>query len=135
MAVRVKVRVRSGGNEIIGYALVNSGYETDSPELLVPSEMAEALGVYPNVKEAVVERYRAVGGSEVRMLRLREAGEVEVLAEGRSSQPVRCDLVVSEGEDELIISDKLASKLGIVIIDPGEGVWCFRDELGKRERR
>ena len=68
-------------------------------------------------------------------MRLREAGEVEVLAEGRSSQPVRCDLVVSEGEDELIISDKLASKLGIVIIDPGEGVWCFRDELGKRERR
>ena len=135
MAVRVKLRVRSGVNEIVSPALVNSGYESDVPELLLPEQVAEALGLYPGVKEAVVERYRVAGGSEIRLLRLKGAGEVEVVAEGRSSSSVTCDMVVSEGEDELIISDKLASRLGIVIIDPAEGIWCFRDELGKVERK
>jgi len=135
MAVRIKLRVRSRVNEIISPALVNSGYESDVPELLLPEQVAEALELYPGVREAVVERYRVAGGSEIRLLRLKGAGEVEVLTEGRSSSPVTCDIVVSEGEEELIISDKLASRLGIVIIDPAEGIWCFRDELGKAERK
>jgi len=33
------------------------------------------------------------------------------------------------------LSDKLVSKLGIVLIDIGEGLWCFKDELGKIVRR
>ena len=83
MAVRVKLKVRSGVNEIISPALVNSGYESDVPELLLPERVAEALEIYPGVKEAVVERYRVAGGSEIRLLRLKGAGEVEVVAEGR----------------------------------------------------
>jgi hypothetical protein len=33
------------------------------------------------------------------------------------------------------LNDALLSRLRVVIIDPFEGIWCFRDELGKRERR
>jgi hypothetical protein len=35
----------------------------------------------------------------------------------------------------MLLNDALISKMRIVILDPLEGVWCFRDELGKRERR
>jgi len=37
---------------------------------------------------------------------------------------------VAERADEALISDKLAGRLGIVALDFGEGLWCFRDELG-----
>lgn len=134
MAVRVKLRLKSRDKEVVRSALVNSGYETDAPELLIPEGVAETLGIYPRVKDAFIERYRVAGGAEIRFMRLKEAGKVEVLAEGRLSESVRCDIVISEGEDELIISDKLASRLGLVIIDPSEGIWCFRDEIGKKER-
>ncbi|MHC1635195.1 MAG: hypothetical protein ACXQTS_01035 [Candidatus Methanospirareceae archaeon] len=135
MALRVKIRVSSGDKEVVMPALVNSGYETDTPELLVPVKVAEALGLWPETKEAVMERYRVVGGGEVSAVRMRKCVKVEVLAEGYASKPIDSDIVVSEGEDEIIISDKLASRLGIVILDIGEGIWCFREEIGKRERR
>jgi len=35
----------------------------------------------------------------------------------------------------ILLNDVLISTLRIVIIDPFEGLWCFRDELGRRERR
>jgi hypothetical protein len=135
MALRVKIRVSSGEKEVLMPALVNSGYETDTSELLVPVKVAEALGLWPETKEAVMERYKVVGGEEVSVVRMKKSARVEILAEERASKPVESDIVVSEGEEEMIISDKLASKLGIVILDIGEGVWCFRDEIGKIERR
>ena len=38
---------------------------------------------------------------------------------------------MAERADEVLISDKLAGRLGIVALDFGEGLWCFRDELGR----
>jgi hypothetical protein len=35
----------------------------------------------------------------------------------------------------ILLNDALISALRVVIIDPFEGLWCFRDELGRRERR
>jgi len=35
----------------------------------------------------------------------------------------------------VLLNDAVLSRLHIVIIDPFEGLWCFRDELGRRERR
>ena len=42
MGVRVKVRVKS----VDLIALVNTGYETDVPEILVPLDIAEKLGCF-----------------------------------------------------------------------------------------
>ncbi len=36
---------------------------------------------------------------------------------------------------QVLSNDKLLWRLGIVIIEAGEGIWCFRDEIGKKERR
>ncbi|MCG2864646.1 MAG: hypothetical protein L7H04_02150, partial [Vulcanisaeta sp.] len=48
---------------------------------------------------------------------------------------VTAHVAVSDKADEALLSDKLVSKLGIVLIDIGEGLWCFKDELGKIVRR
>ncbi|RLI36302.1 hypothetical protein DRO60_05930 [Candidatus Bathyarchaeota archaeon] len=37
------------------------------------------------------------------------------------------------GETEAVISDFLSSELSIVILDARRGLWCLRDELGRRE--
>jgi len=38
-------------------------------------------------------------------------------------------------EGPVLLNDVLLSSLRIVIIDPKEGIYCFREELGSRERR
>ena len=47
MAVRVRLRVSRGGSGVEVVALVNSGYEADSPQLMVPVALAKVLGLWP----------------------------------------------------------------------------------------
>lgn len=52
----------------------------------------------------------------------------------RDTEYVELIPVISENVDEVIISDKATSKLGIVVLDAGLGLWCFKDELGHAAR-
>ncbi len=53
MAVRVRLRVRRvDGEAVETVALVNSGFEADSPQLLIPLGLAERL----NLQRLLVER-------------------------------------------------------------------------------
>jgi len=122
MGVRVKVRVKYRSASLDLVALVNTGYETDVPEILVPVSVAEKLGLLPKLPEGtIVETYKTasglmrvyrVGGADASLL----AGDVE----GRS---VETYIVISEYTDEHLMSDQLASQFGIVIEDPAKGLW------------
>jgi hypothetical protein len=46
MGVRVKVRIKHGDASL---DLVNTGYETDVPEILAPVNVAERLGLLPRL--------------------------------------------------------------------------------------
>jgi hypothetical protein len=61
----------------------------------------------------------------VRVYRIRNAVRVELPEKGIS---VAADAVISHVEVEVLISDRLADELMIVIEKPGEGIWRFRDE-------
>ncbi len=41
MVVRVRLRIKSDDKVIETSALVNSGYETETPQLLIPMKLAE----------------------------------------------------------------------------------------------
>jgi hypothetical protein len=59
MGVRVRVRVRYGSASLDLVALVNTGYETDVPELLVPVGVAMGLDLWPKLPDdTAVETYR-----------------------------------------------------------------------------
>jgi hypothetical protein len=47
MAVRVRLRITRGDSAIEAIALVNSGYEADPPQLMIPLTLAKTLGVWP----------------------------------------------------------------------------------------
>ncbi|MEM2677300.1 MAG: hypothetical protein QXU62_01545 [Thermofilaceae archaeon] len=54
MAVRVKLRVRSlrSGREVVSSALVNSSFEAETPQLLIPRRLALELGLWPPPEDA-----------------------------------------------------------------------------------
>ena len=131
MAVRVKLRIRSSGGEVATSALVNSGFEAETPQLLIPRSLAAKLGLWPPPPEAYLVEVGTAGGP-VRNYMVPGAAEVYVEAGDRTVGPVRCDIMISSHEYEVLISDKLGGELGIVILDL-RGKWRFSDEDKIRE--
>lgn len=125
MVVWLKLRIKSKikGSEVIEKGLVNSGYEAEAPEILVDSKIAKELGYYPKFPEgASIKTYTMAGSTEIKFIHIKDAVTVQVLTEDISSGEVSSDLVISEKESDILISDKLASKLNIVLLDIGEGI-------------
>jgi len=127
MGVRVKVRVKYGSSSLDFVALVNTGYETDVPELLVPVSVAERLGLWPKLPEdTIVETYKTASGL-MRVYRVRGA-RASLLVGDVEKRDVEVYLVISEHTDEALISDQLTSEFGIVIEDPAKGLWRLKGE-------
>jgi predicted aspartyl protease len=127
MGVRVKVRVRYQGASSDLVALVNTGYETDIPEILVPMSAAEKLGLLPRLPEGtIIETYKTASG----LMRVYRVGGacVSLLIGGVEEKSVETYIVISEYTDESLISDQLASEFGIVIEDPAKGLWRLKGE-------
>ena len=59
MAVRVKIKIDStSGKSLKTVALVNTGFETLKPQLLLPIKAASDLSIWPNLPtEAKIEIY------------------------------------------------------------------------------
>jgi len=128
MVVRVRLRVKSlrVSREITTSALVNSGYEAETPQLLIPRRLAVELGLWPPPEEAQLMEVGTAGGP-ARVYIIPQTLEVSIDAGDRVVGPVKCDAVISFTEYEVLISDMLGDALGIVIISL-RGKWRFSDE-------
>ena len=133
MAVRVRLRIRSlrSSGEVVSSALVNSGFEAETPQLLIPRRLAVELGLWPPPDDAYLIEVGTAGGP-VRNYLVPGAAEVSVEAGDRSVGPVKCDVMISSLEQEVLISDRLGGELNIVILDL-RGKWRFSDEDRVRE--
>ena len=132
MVLRLRVRVSCRGKCVEGLGIANSGFAGREPELTLPQGLArELLG--EGSSAVLVERTLA-DGSKVLLPKLLEPLDVYLVTEDRVEGPVRARAYATRG-GFILLNDALLSALRVVIIDPLEGVWCFRDELGKRERR
>jgi predicted aspartyl protease len=127
MGVRVKLRLKYGDVSLDLVALVNTGYETDVPELLIPVNIAEKIGLWPKLPDnIIIETYKTASGlMKVYIIR---GANVSLLIEGKERENIEVFIVISEYSDEVLISDQLASKLGIVIEDPAKGLWRIKGE-------
>ena len=138
MAVRVKLLIkdRKTGKEAITNALVNSGFETTTVKILIPKGLAEVLGLWPVPSEAEIVSLESSGG-EVGLYLIRN--RLLVKLHGEDMDLITCDVLLSTIEREVLISDKLASALKIVLEDPGAGLWRLRtdppDKLRRSEER
>ena len=129
MAVRVKVKLEVRGREVITSALANSGFEAEEPEVVLPLRVAEKLDLYPKLPSGtVVEEYVGVGGFKVSTFRIPGILKVYVVCEDKVKGPIGATAIITPGESEVILSDRVLDALGIILIRPGEGLWRFNDD-------
>ncbi len=133
MAVRVRLRIMREGKYLDVIALLNSGYEADSPQLMIPVDLARELGLWPPPPLAREEVFETAGGP-IRVWVIRNAAEVKVVAGDVESKTVRVDVVVSPLADEPLISDVLAGELELAVEDFAKGLWRFRWEPKEKVR-
>lgn len=136
MAVRVRLRIKAKGDgrEAVSSALVNSGFETEKPQLLIPVGLARTLGLWPPPPSSFIAEFGTAGGP-VRNYLVPNALEVSVVIEEKTTEPVECDAVISHMEEEVLINDKLSDELGIVILKTGAGIWRLTDDPEGLSRR
>jgi len=127
MAVRVKLRIRRENIVKDVVALVSSGYEADTPQLMIPIGLARELRLWPPPLDAREETFDTAG-EPLRVWVVRNVATVQVVANGTTPREVRVDLVISPLADEPLISDILAGELEIAVEDFARGLWRFRWE-------
>ena len=132
MAVRVKLRIKGANREVVTSTLINSGFEAEEPQLVIPLSLAEALGI--TSADVSIEEFGTAGGSRVSGYRVENPVEVELVLEDKPSVNTMACVTMLPEETEAIMSDRLASELGITILDLWKGQWCLRDELGAKQR-
>jgi hypothetical protein len=135
MAVRLRLRIRVDEKSVEVIALLKSGYEAPTPQLLVPVDVARTLGLWPpeGAREVVLE----TAGGPLRAWFYPRRALVKVVTEDAESREVLVDIVVSPIGDEPLISDMLAEELEIAVESFGRGLWRFRweNKLRKSESK
>ena len=127
MVVRVRLRIERDGNVIETSALANSGYEAETPQLLIPIRLAERLGLWPPKGEVYESEYETAGGP-LRVWIYPRACKVSVVVEDVKTSTIEVDIIVSPLADEVLMSDEVISELEIALEDVGRGYWRFRWE-------
>jgi predicted aspartyl protease len=130
MAVRVKILIRNTETdfEVMTVALVNTGYEVEEPEILLPRRLAEYIGLSLKPPKARVEVYETPLGLYY-LVFIPKAVSVHLVDVCERVDGV--NVAVSEGEREVLISDALGEALGVQLLEIGKGVWRhIRDPPG-----
>ncbi len=130
MPVRVKVKLESVKSKVETAALLNTGFTSMEPEILLPRKLAEKMSLWPPPENSTLETLDTAGG-EVLSYVIPKSVEVAVETRNGFSKSVKCNVIVSTHEKEVLLSDALMEELGIEIISPKTGVW--RVKGGKEE--
>ncbi|MEM0080131.1 MAG: hypothetical protein QW655_06810 [Nitrososphaerota archaeon] len=135
MAVRVRLRIEAArsGRIVETSALVNTGFETERPQLLIPKKLAVELGLWPPPIEAEAVILGTAGGPS-RLYLIKDGLRVAILSNGYSTDVKICDALISDIEEEVLINDKLGEDLGIVIERMAAGEWRMMTDPPNKRR-
>ena len=134
MVVRVKLRLKYQNREVQTSAKVNSAFESEDPEIILPIKLAEKLGIWPNLPEGTeLGSYGTAGGWEAPAYRTPKVLEAVVIEKDRSSRVVMLRAAIMRGEREVILSDKASDEFGIELVKAGAGLWRFSGETITRK--
>ena len=134
LRLKVKIERVDGRKSLETIAIANSGFIGLEPELVIPLSIVRSLAI-DEIREPESHTKISGDGREIDMLKYRGCVNVYVVTEDRVVGPVLSSVLTSPRVRYSLLNDKLLGKLGIVLIDFGEGIWCFRDELGRKIRR
>ncbi len=126
MGVYVRIRIRRGNRELTCIAVVNTGFRSSTPDIILPVEIARQIGLWPPPEAYIISAESLAGN--VQLYFVENAVEVEVITEDKVSRRILCNALISVNEREVLISDSLAEELGIQILFPRRGIWRFADD-------
>ena len=130
----MRLRITKNSKIVETSALANSGYEAETPQLLVPIKLAQLLELWPPGRGVEESEYETAGGP-LRVWTAPRACKVKVVAEDAESPDVEADIIISPMADEALLCDKMISELQIALEDVGKGLWRFRWEPKEKLRR
>jgi len=122
MGIRVKVKIMVDKKAIETSALVNSGFESDRPDVCVPLALARALDLWPPPSEVESEEAVTAGG-EITLYLLNVRARIQLIAGEEVKSNIPCTLVVNPHVDEVLLSDYVIDELGIVAVSFRKGLW------------
>ena len=127
MAVRVSLLLRRGsGESLTPSALLNSGFETDEPHLLLPRGAAEKL--FPQFPAGTTAATIGTAGGDAEILVPSDRVFARIVTGDRESREVAVRVFISEEESEILVSDTAIDALDVEIKSPGKGLWRFAAE-------
>jgi hypothetical protein len=129
MPVKLRIEIRSRGSDrrVVLTALVNTGFVSEEPDILIPLNLARELGLWPQPDGSLLLTLSTAGG-DVEGYAVPRSVFVRVLTEDRAGGDVLANALINPLADEVLISDALAEELGIQILYPRRGIWKFSDE-------
>jgi hypothetical protein len=135
MAVRIKIQVvsKDRGLTLESVGLINTGFESSTPQILLPGRAAEILGFLPALPSGVQSRVYETAGGVVRFSFLEEMAKVKVITKDRQTEFVSCSVIISEHEREILLNDAVVEQMGIEIIKVRSGKWRFFGEADLRD--
>lgn len=129
MAARVRIAFRGrGGRTLEAAALLNGGFESASPAVLLPASIATRLLSDPLSKARPATFSVAAG--KATLFVVRERLKARVATADRRGPEAWLNVLVAQREEEVILSDTAIDALGVKIESFGKGLWRFA-----RERR
>jgi len=118
--------IRTEHEVVEALALLNSGFESDEPDIVIPVSVAEKLHLWP--PRSTMSTLLETGGGEIITPYYTSVGELELILEDRRPLKVKVNIIVNPHIDEVAVSDYVASLLGIILLDFKKGEWRLRDD-------
>ncbi|RJX15295.1 hypothetical protein CW703_06875 [Candidatus Bathyarchaeota archaeon] len=134
LRLKTKIERVDGFESVEAVAIANSGFVGMEPEILIPPTIARQLKLH-EIGEPEIFTKVTGDGRRVKFKGYKASGKVYIITEDRVEGPVISTILLSTRGRYILFNDKLLSRLKIVLLDFGEGTWCFRDELGRKERK
>ncbi len=133
MVCRIRIKLKTSQETIEDTALLNSGFESDEPDIVIPVHIADKLNLWP--PKSSTSTLLETGGGEIITPYYKSAGELELILEDREPKRMKVNIIVNPYIDEIAVSDYVASQLGIILLDFKEGDWRLKDDPPDKIRK
>ena len=132
VAVRVALEIRHpSGTAVETVAVLNGGFEMEAPHLLLPAACAERLDA--GFRKKAQPAQLSTAGGPGQFLVLSDAVRVRAKTPDRAGPEAEFKVLVSNVEDEALVSDAGIDTLGIRIECFSPPRWRFGDEETVRD--
>lgn len=121
----VRIRLKHNEKSVETSALVNSGFETDAPDIVIPVEVAKRLNLWPpkEVSFAIVDT-----GGEISTPYYESIVELELILPDKKTKKEIVNVIINPHIHEVLLSDYVSSILGIILLNIKKGLWRLSDD-------